>query len=232
MKTTCLVAVSVGMLFASSSANAQVKGFVSVSEDMLRDPPPGDWLNWRRTDDAWGYSPLDQITVDNVDQLQLAWSWAMDDTGGQEAAPLVHDGIIYLPNPRGVIQALDGATGDLIWENRPGVTLRVDGTTTVDNSGLPAGTYAGVGRGVQKNIAIWGDMIYAATGNASIVAVDARRRRFRTRRNMPPASSRTASARGNALEGPCPPCADAVMSDRQRTIRFVRAPGASRRPVA
>ena len=82
--------------------------------------PPGDWLNWRRTDNAWGYSPLDQINRQNVGQLQLAWSWAMDDTGAQEATPLVHDGIMYLPNPRGVIQALDAATGDLIWEYRPG----------------------------------------------------------------------------------------------------------------
>jgi alcohol dehydrogenase (cytochrome c) len=73
-----------------------------------------------------------------------------------------------------VIQALDGATGDLIWEYRPGVTLRVDGTRTSDNTGLPANARAVVGRGVQKNIAIYGDMIYAATGDASIVAVDAR----------------------------------------------------------
>ena len=98
----------------------------------------------------------------------------MDDTGAQEAAPLVHDGVIYLPGPRGVIQALDGATGDLIWEYRPGITLRVDGTSTSDNSGLAAGAFAGVGRGVQKNIAIYGDMLFAATGDASLVAVDAR----------------------------------------------------------
>ena len=50
---------------------------------MLRNPAPGDWLNWRRTDNAWGYSPLDQISRQNVGQLQLAWSWAMDDTGAQ-----------------------------------------------------------------------------------------------------------------------------------------------------
>ena len=141
---------------------------------MLRNPAPGEWLNWRGTDNAWGYSPLDQITLDNVGELQLAWSWAMDETGSQEAAPLAHDGILYVPNPRGVIQALDGATGDLIWEYRPGVTLRVDGTRTSDNTGLPANARAVVGRGVQKNIAIYGYMIYAATGDASIVAVDAR----------------------------------------------------------
>ena len=162
------------MLLASSSSTAQVIDYTPVSEEMLRNPGPGEWLNWRGTDNAWGYSPLDQITLDNVGELQLAWSWAMDETGSQEAAPLAHDGILYVPNPRGVIQALDGATGDLIWEYRPGVTLRVDGTRTSDNTGLPANARAVVGRGVQKNIAIYGDMIYAATGDASIVAVDAR----------------------------------------------------------
>ena len=162
------------MLLASPSSTAQVIDYTPVSEEMLRNPAPGEWLNWRGTDNAWGYSPLDQITLDNVGELQLAWSWAMDETGSQEAAPLAHDGILYVPNPRGVIQALDGATGDLIWEYRPGVTLRVDGTRTSDNTGLPANARAVVGRGVQKNIAIYGDMIYAATGDASIVAVDAR----------------------------------------------------------
>ena len=162
------------MLLASPSSTAQVIDYTPVSEEMLRNPAPGEWLNWRGTDNAWGYSPLDQITLDNVGELQLAWSWAMDETGSQEAAPLAHDGILYGPNPRGVIQALDGATGDLIWEYRPGVTLRVDGTRTSDNTGLPANARAVVGRGVQKNIAIYGDMIYAATGDASIVAVDAR----------------------------------------------------------
>ena len=162
------------MLLASPSSAAQVIDYTPVSEEMLRNPAPGEWLNWRGTDNAWGYSPLDQITLDNVGELQLAWSWAMDETGSQEAAPLAHDGILYVPNPRGVIQALDGATGDLIWEYRPGVTLRVDGTRTSDNTGLPANARAVVGRGVQKNIAIYGDMIYAATGDASIVAVDAR----------------------------------------------------------
>jgi alcohol dehydrogenase (cytochrome c) len=141
---------------------------------MLRNPDPGDWPNWRRTDDAWGYSPLTEIDTDNVGRLQLAWAWAMDDTGGQEAAPLVVDGVMYLPHPLGVIQALDAATGDLLWEYRPGVTPRMDGTPTTENSGVPAGSFAGVGRGVQKNIAIYGDMVYSATGNASIVAIDAR----------------------------------------------------------
>jgi len=139
---------------------AQVKEFRPVTETMLRNPAPGDWLNWRRTDNAWGYSPLDQITRQNVTQLQLAWSWAMDDTGANEATPLVYDGIMYLPNPRGVIQALDAATGDLIWQYRPAAAKAAEGSDA--------------SRGIQRNIAIFGDKIFATTGDAHIIAVDAR----------------------------------------------------------
>ena len=83
---------------------AQVRDFTPVTENMLRDPAAGDWLNWRRTDNAWGYSPLEQITRRNVQHLALAWSWAMESTGAQEATPLVYNGVMYLPNPGGVIQ--------------------------------------------------------------------------------------------------------------------------------
>src|SRR6185436_15534849 len=119
------------------------------------------WLNWRRTDNNWGYSTLDQINRQNVNQLQLVWSWAMDDTGAQEATPIVHDGIMYLPNPRGVIQALDAATGDLIWEYRPAAV------PTTEAGSDP-------GRGIQRNVAIFADKIFATTNDAHIVALDAR----------------------------------------------------------
>src|SRR4030095_754995 len=95
-------ATSLAVVLVSGSflLDAQVKSFRRVTEAMLRNPAPGDWLNWRRTDNAWGYSPLDQITRQNVGQLQLAWSWSMDDTGSQQATPLVHEGGVYLPNTR------------------------------------------------------------------------------------------------------------------------------------
>jgi len=145
--------ISIAAFSGSLWLIAQVKDFRLVTETTLRNPPPGDWLNWRRTDNAWGYSPLDQIKRENVQRLQLAWSWAMEE-GAQEATPLVHDGIMYLPHPHGVIQALDAATGDLIWEYRPAARTE--------------------GNGVQRNIAIYGDKILGTTNDAHIVAVDAR----------------------------------------------------------
>src|SRR5256885_296785 len=130
MRLKFAVPIFLTVWFVSFSLGQQVKEFRPVTEAALRNPAPGDWLNWRRTDNAWGYSPLNQINRTNVQQLQLAWSWAMDDTGAGEVTPLVYDGVMYLPNPRGVIQALDAATGDLIWEYRPVAAAASGGADT------------------------------------------------------------------------------------------------------
>jgi alcohol dehydrogenase (cytochrome c) len=161
MNMRFVASISIMLAAGGLWLGAQVRDFRPVTEMMLRNPAPGDWLNWRRTDNAWGYSPLEQINKQNVQQLQLAWSWAMDDTGSQQPTPLVYDGIMYLPNPRGVIQALDAATGDLIWEYRPARAASAEAS-------------GDGGRGSQRNIAIFGDKIFGTTSDAHIIAVDAR----------------------------------------------------------
>ncbi len=82
----------------ATAATAQEREFTPVTSAMLVNPDPADWLNWRRTLDAWGYSPLDQINTDNVHRLQLVWAWRME-TGASQPTPLVYDGVMYLANP-------------------------------------------------------------------------------------------------------------------------------------
>ena len=84
---------------------------------MLQDPAPADWLMWRRTLDGWGYSPLDQIDRGNVNELRMVWSRALRE-GRQQGTPLAYGGVLYMPNPKDVIQAIDAVTGDLLWEHR------------------------------------------------------------------------------------------------------------------
>jgi len=98
----------------------EVKNFVPVTPEMLKNPPAEDWLIFRRNYLGWSYSPLNQITRDNVQDLKLAWVWAMNDTGANQTTPIVHNGVIYLASPSNIVQALDGKTGDLIWETRVG----------------------------------------------------------------------------------------------------------------
>jgi alcohol dehydrogenase (cytochrome c) len=87
-----------------------------VTDAMLRDPSPNDWLMWRRTYNGWGHSPLAQINRENVKNLTVAWTWGMNSTGMTEFTPLVHDGILFLWNFGERIQALDATNGNLLWE--------------------------------------------------------------------------------------------------------------------
>ena len=137
------------------SVTGEVKNYVPVTDAMLRNPPAGDWLMARRNYEAWSYSPLDEIKKENVKEIRLAWSWAMNDAGSNQPMPLVHNGVMYLGNTGNMMQALDAATGDLIWENQVGPnSIR--------------------GFGAVRNTAIYGDKIYMATNDSRLVAFDAR----------------------------------------------------------
>ncbi|MEE2790805.1 MAG: PQQ-binding-like beta-propeller repeat protein [Acidobacteriota bacterium] len=116
----CLFAVLFVFMTLGGASNVYGQSptdFVPVTDAMLQDPAPGDWLMWRRTLDGWGYSPLDEINRENVDELRLVWSRGMTE-GRQQGTPLVYDGVMYMPNPSDVIQAIDAVTGDLVWEHR------------------------------------------------------------------------------------------------------------------
>lgn len=111
-------AVALALLCAGAVGDSQSRAdFIPVTDAMLDDPAPGDWLTWRRTPDGWGYSPLDQIDRRNVGDLRMVWSRALS-TGNQQGTPLVYNGVMYMPNPADVIQAIDAVTGDLLWEHR------------------------------------------------------------------------------------------------------------------
>ena len=69
-----LLACATLAFVSSVPTYAQVRNFSPVTDAVLQNPDPGDWLSWRRTLDGWGYSPLDRIDRDNVGDLRLAWS--------------------------------------------------------------------------------------------------------------------------------------------------------------
>jgi alcohol dehydrogenase (cytochrome c) len=133
----------------------EVKNYVPVTDAMLRNQDPGDWLMLRRDYKATYYSPLNQITPQNVDNLRLVWSWAMQEgaSNGNQPAPLVHNGVLYVNNAGMVLQALDAKTGELIWENRYGTIATA-----------PA----------MRGIAMYDDKIFVATAEAHLMAFDAR----------------------------------------------------------
>ncbi len=145
---------ALGVAVALSSAAAQESPFVPVTDAVLQNPDPGDWLRWRRDHSANGYSPLDQVNRQNVGELRLAWAWAME-PGLQEQEPIVYRGVMYLPHPDNVVQALDARTGALIWEYRRELPEDARNDTV-------------------RNIAIYQDKIVMGTQDTYLVALDAR----------------------------------------------------------
>jgi alcohol dehydrogenase (cytochrome c) len=152
--TRMLTGAALGLL-TGVSAGAQTPPSRPVTDAMLQNPDSGDWLHWRRTQDGWGYSPLNQINKTNVNHLQLAWSWAMN-TGSAEPAPLVHDGVMYIPQPGGGVEALDAVTGDLLWD----YTRKYDSENLADRP--------------MRSLALYGDKVFVNTPDAHIVGLNAR----------------------------------------------------------
>ncbi len=155
---SCVVASLIGVFGVSSLASAQslMDTYSPVTEDMLLSPPDGEWLMWRRTYGAWGYSPLDQINTSNVGTLRLAWAWTMA-PGQQETTPLVHDGVMFLPQACDFIEAVDARDGTIIWEYR---RERVDHAATLAC--------------VNRNATLYDNHLIIATHDAYLVALDAR----------------------------------------------------------
>jgi alcohol dehydrogenase (cytochrome c) len=128
-----------------------------VTDAMLRNPSPNDWLMWRGTYNAWGYSPLKEINRDNVKNLTVAWTWGLNSTGMTEFTPLVHDGILYVWNYGETIQALDARNGNLLWQFR---------------HEIPSQYHRDVFYRTKRALAIGGNKLIFPTTDMHIIALD------------------------------------------------------------
>src|SRR5215470_250808 len=149
------------VLLAGAFAQAQqpqaadpTRNIRPVTDEMLRNPPASDWLMWRRTYNGWGYSPLDQINKDNVKNLTPVWTWSMT-PGPTETTPVVHDGVLFLFNYADTVQALNAATGDLIWQYRRDLPQKL-----ITDAGNPL---------AKRNMAIYEGNLIVATSDAHII---------------------------------------------------------------
>jgi alcohol dehydrogenase (cytochrome c) len=123
-----------------------------LTDAVLKNPAPGDWPLWRRTYDDLGFTPLKQIDKTNVNDLRVAWGWTLPE-GPNEATPLVHDGVIFVHSFGDRVQALDGATGDLLWQYAYKLT----------GNSRPA---------VKRNMAMGGNLLFVPTSDMHMVALD------------------------------------------------------------
>ena len=127
-----------------------------VTDDRLLSPEPENWLSYRRNYSGWGYSPLDQIDVSNVQDLVPVWAFSTGVGSGHESPPVVNDGVMFVTTPDNHLLALDAREGELLWRYE---------------HELPEDLVAF--HNTNRGAALFGDKVYMATLDARVVALDA-----------------------------------------------------------
>lgn len=154
LKTAVLVCAIAPVFLSGQSV---LDDYKPVTTERLKNPADGDWLMIRRTWDGWGYSPLDKITPANVARLQPAWIFSTGVSSGHESAALVNNGVMFVATPGNQVIALDAKTGMLLWRfRRP----------------LPADVI--LMHPTSRGVALYGDKVFFASGDAVLVAIDAK----------------------------------------------------------
>jgi quinohemoprotein ethanol dehydrogenase len=133
---------------------------VNAAAIIAADQRPGVWLSHGRTYSEQRYSPLKQVTAENVTSLGVAWSGTLDTDRGMEATPIVVDGVMYITSAWSVAYAYDARTGQRLWEFNP----RVDRSR---------GVFACCDV-VNRGVALWEGMIYLGAIDGRLIALDAK----------------------------------------------------------
>jgi len=127
-----------------------------VTDARLLNPEPHNWLMYRGNYAGWGYSPLEQITPENVKKLRPVWSLSTGVTEGHQSPPMVNNGVMFVTTPQGQVIALNGKTGDVLWRYKkelPEDLLQLHPTN--------------------RGVGLWEDRVYIATVDAHLVALEA-----------------------------------------------------------
>lgn len=147
-------------LFSYVTAQADTLPAAVNSERLAEaDREPGNWMSHGRTYSEQRYSPLDQITDQNVKRLGLAWTLKLDVDRGTEATPLVVDGVMYTTGAFSIVYAVNAVTGELLWKYDPKVPMEY----------LSQGCCGPVNRGV----AVWNGKVYVGSFDGRLIALDA-----------------------------------------------------------
>ncbi len=108
-----LLVIATALMSLASHANSQPAA-QTVNESSIMNPG-SEWLSHGRTYREQRFSPLDSVNRDNVDELDLVWSFKFDTARGMEATPIVHDGVIYVSTGWSHVHAIDARSGEELW---------------------------------------------------------------------------------------------------------------------
>jgi len=148
-RTLVALAVVLGLAMLPATAVAQ-GGYSPVTDQRLVKPEPENWLQIRGNYQGWGYSPLGQITANNVKKLTPVWAFSTGVGSGHEAPPIVNNGVMFVATPYSQVIALEAKTGKLIW--------RYKRELPEDFKAL---------HNTSRGIALFGDKVYVASLDCS-----------------------------------------------------------------
>jgi len=132
-----------------------LQNYTPVTAERLKKPEDGNWFHFRRTYDGWGFSPLKEITPDNVARLQPVWSMATGQVEGHQAPPIVNNGVMFAATPGNQMLAIEAKTGNILW--------RYKRTLPEDVVHLHP---------TNRGVALYGDKVYFASADCVLVALD------------------------------------------------------------
>jgi len=160
MRLALLAAVVASLALAGCNSAPEASPLPSegVTDAMITDPPDGEWLTYGRDYREQRFSPLDAVNAENVGTLGLAWSADFETARGQEATPLMHDGVLYVSTAWSMVKAYDAKTGALKWAYDPEVPRKTLAVACCD--------------AVNRGVALYGDKVYVATLDGRLVALD------------------------------------------------------------
>ena len=145
-------------LLAACGKQPSAPATSGVTDALIAAPPVGEWLTVAGDHNETRFSALDAISDKNVSTLGLAWSADLDTARGQEATPLMHDGVLYVSTAWSMVKAYDAKTGALKWSYDPKVPRAKLVDVCCD--------------AVNRGVALYGDKVYVGTLDGRLVALE------------------------------------------------------------
>jgi len=144
---------------SQAEATKSAPGWIDAQRVSNADSEPENWLVHGRTASEQRFSPLTQVNDSNVGQLGLAWYIDLDTSRGQQATPIIVDGLMYSSSAWSKVQVLDAATGELKWQFDPQISKEWDVKSCC---------------GVQnRGVAVWQGLVYVGTIDGRLIALNA-----------------------------------------------------------
>ena len=147
-----------GLALQHVTATGAAPGMVTAQRLLAADGEQANWLTYGRTYEEQRYSPLTQVNDRTVGGLGLAWHVDLDTARGQEATPIVVDGVLYVSTAWSKVLAFDAATGKPLWSYDPQVPRETLVKACCD--------------AVNRGVAVWGRRVYVGALDGRLIALD------------------------------------------------------------